>query len=234
MRLINTATGELRDFFDTQKPKYSILSHTWGSDEISYLDFLLLTSNASSTSAGLVQMLLRSPRKDSQGFRKVEAACKFAQSRGFEWIWIDSVCIDKSSSAELSEAINSMWRWYSDATECFVYLFDVSPIQEFSSARWFTRGWTLQELLAPKTVIFCDSNWDVIATKASMAKQISEITRIPLIFLDGSYSPTDPKVTSVAMKMSWVSRRETTRTEDMAYCMFGLFDGERWKFVNLG
>lgn len=243
MRLINTITYQLREFFDTQRPQYAILSHTWGDDEVSYLDFLFLTSNLPAVSAGAVQAFLKNPRADSRGFEKVQESCKLACSRGIEWVWIDTCCIDKSSSAELSEAINSMWHWYSDAAECYVYLFDVSTRpersaedgslrlggaaqEEFSSARWFGRGWTLQELLAPWKVLFCNNRWEIIATKAEVGKEISKITRIPLIFLNGSHSPTDAKICSVAMKMSWVSRRRTTRTEDMAYCMFGLFDGK--------
>jgi len=243
MRLINTTTGQFREFYDTQRPRYAILSHTWGDEELSYLDFLFLNSNLPASSAGVIQAFLRNPSADSEGSVKVQESCKLARSRGLEWIWVDSCCIDKGSSAELSEAINSMWSWYSDAAECYVYLFDVSASPErstadgsfrlssaaeaeFSTARWFGRGWTLQELLAPREVVFCNNHWDIIATKAEVGREISRITRIPLIFLNGSCSPTDAKLCSVAMKMSWISRRQTTRTEDMAYCMLGLFDGK--------
>lgn len=233
MRLINTSTGRLEEFFDSQRPPYAILSHTWGNEELSYLDLLYLTSSLPGDAIGIVQALLRNPSRHSEGYLKFEACCKVAQSRGLAWVWIDSCCIDKSSSAELSEAINSMWSWYRDATECYVYLSDVTQqlqssreaIEAFSHARWFTRGWTLQELLAPQSVIFYNSRWELLADKAQMGTQLSSITKIPLVFLDGTYDPSDCKLCSAAMKMSWLSSRQTTRTEDMAYCMFGLFNG---------
>jgi hypothetical protein len=236
MRLINTLTGKFEEFFDSQRPKYAILSHTWGKEELSYLDFLFLTSGMSTNLHQAVQGLLNNPKRAGQGFQKVEACCKIAQSRGFEWVWIDSCCIDKSSSAELSEAINSMWSWYRDAVECYVYLFDISAtatellsstsgLEVLGRARWFSRGWTLQELLAPRKVVFYNCRWEVLAEKSQIGAELSKITRIPLVFLNGAYDPSDCKICSVAMKMNWLSRRETTRTEDMAYCMLGLFDG---------
>jgi hypothetical protein len=226
MRLINTTTGQFGIFWDTQCPQYGILSHTWGDEEVSYLDYLFLTSNLSVTSAGVVHALLKSPRSNSEGIRKVQGCCELARSRGLEWVWVDTCCIDQNSSAELSEAINSMWGWYRDAAECYVYLVDVSAKPErdiaadllrfddtvrgqFRSARWFGRGWTLQELLAPKIELFCNNCWEVIATKSDIGAELSEITSIPLIFLDGTVSPSDNKLCSIAMRMSWVSRRQT-------------------------
>jgi hypothetical protein len=242
MRLINTTTGEFGSFWDNQRPPYAILSHTWGNEEVSYLDYLFLTSSLPATSEGVVHALLKSPRADGQGLRKVQTSARLARSRGFDWIWVDSCCIDKSSSAELSEAINSMWSWYRDAAECYVYLADFStrpnemsggemlrhgPIrEEFKAARWFGRGWTLQELLAPKRVLFCNSHWEIVASKTDISVELSSITRIPPCFLDGRVSASDNKLCSIAMRMSWVSQRQTTRVEDMAYCMLGLFDGK--------
>lgn len=235
MRLVNTGTGHLHEFFEAERPQYAVLSHTWGNEELSYLDLLYLTSDIPASSAAIVQALLRNPSRDRAGFRKLQECCKLARSRGVEWIWVDTCCIDKSSSAELSEAINSMYSWYQDAVECYVYLFDISTqssdfagmsVEDFGKARWFTRGWTLQELLAPKDVLFCNNQWEPIATKTTLARALSRITGIPLIFLDGSHSPTDDKMCSVATRMSWLSRRQTTRIEDMAYCMLGLFTGK--------
>ena len=225
MRLLNTCTGQFQEFFEAQRPQYAILSHTWGNEEVSYFDILLLTSSAPATTTPLVQATLKAPRRDSQGFLKVQECCRLALSRGFDWVWIDTCCVDKSSSAELSEAMNSMWNWYSDAGECIAYLFDVVTLAEISSARWFGRGWTLQELLAPRNVIFCNPRWEVIATKSSIGRELSQVTRIPLIFLDGTHSPPDGKICSVAMRMSWIARRQTSRTEDMTYCLLGLFNG---------
>ena len=234
MRLINTSTGRLKEFFDSERPPYAILSHTWGKDELSYLDLLFFSSELPQDAIGTVHALLPRPSRQSKGYLKYESCCEIARSRGCEWLWIDSCCIDKSSSAELSEAINSMWNWYHDSKECYVYLSDFQELHidsrnghgaEFKDSRWFTRGWTLQELLAPSNVIFYNRQWVQLADKAQIGWQLSMITNIPLVFLDGTYDPTDCKICSGAMKMSWLSRRQTTRTEDMAYCMFGLFDG---------
>jgi hypothetical protein len=137
--------------------------------------------------------------------------------------WIDSCCIDKSSSAELSEAINSMYKWYANAQVCYAYLSDVDVDQNLESAlrlsQWFTRGWTLQELLAPRVVEFYDRNWIEIGTKQSLSWLLAEITGIGRGSLSG-----DKVHTCIAKKMSWAARRETSRAEDSAYCLMGLFD----------
>jgi hypothetical protein len=140
-----------------------------------------------------------------------------------KYAWIDTCCIDKSSSAELSQAINSMYQWYSDAQVCYAYLSDVShsteqdsKFSEFRRSKWFTRGWTLQELLAPSEVVFFDRVWVKLGTKASLEDTISDVTGITHMFRFGQ--------ASVAQKMSWASKRETTRIEDMAYCLLGIFD----------
>lgn len=244
MRLINTSTLAFREFYDSRHPKYAILSHTWEDQEVSYLDFLFLTSSPHKDIMGAIQSLLKSPSVDSAGFQKIKRWCDLAKQRGYEWVWVDTCCIDKSSSAELQEAINSMYRWYQDALECFVYLADVTAAPntaatppdeakrneevfyaQLKNARWFTRGWTLQELLAPKNVLFCNQKWQILASKSSISAELSRITKISKVFLDGEYAPNDGAICSVAMRMSWVSQRETTRIEDMAYCMLGLFDG---------
>src|SRR5256714_4011235 len=129
-------------------PRYAILSHTWGDDEVLFQDM----------------QGDRSVAKSKSGYKKIKNSCARAARDGFDYIWIDTCCIDKSSSAELSEAINSMYRWYHQAEVCYAYLADVPSEafknvtdyvdSEFSESRWFTRGWTLQELIAPSTVIF--------------------------------------------------------------------------------
>ena len=153
MRLLNVHTLNFQEFFDKDIPPYCILSHRWGEQETSYKDF----------SKG------RNP--ESSGYRKVIDFCDFAKSRqkvtSFDWVWIDTCCIDKRSSAELTESINSMYRYYADALECFVHLADVptgsriSCMAEMKQSSWFTRGWTLRELLAPNVMLFCDSSWQV-------------------------------------------------------------------------
>ncbi|KAF4827059.1 Vegetative incompatibility protein HET-E-1 [Colletotrichum tropicale] len=208
MRLLQTTTLDLNEFIG-DVPPYAILSHTWENDEVSLQDL--------STTAG----------RSKKGFKKIEACCAQARRDGFDWAWLDTCCIDKTSSAELSEAINSMFRWYRQARVCYVYLSDL-PSQypgnvdrrQFNNAKWFTRGWTLQELIAPRAVEFYDQNWEEIGTKASLLDLLHDKTGIRRDILDGTTIHT---AISAGERMSWASRRETTRQEDLAYCLLGIF-----------
>ncbi|KAG9229618.1 HET and ankyrin domain protein [Amylocarpus encephaloides] len=201
MRLMHTEEIKLYEFGDREAPKYAILSHTWGSEEIALQD--IETNRA-------VKL---------QGYEKVLKACSVAAAKKFDYIWIDTCCFDKTSSAELSEALNSMYRWYQEAEEYYAYLADVphnsvnqvpaTTDPKFRDSRWFTRGWSLQELIASLS----------IGTKSDLQRDISEITGIPGSFLLGD----DLRHASVAQRMSWASKRETSRTEDIAYCLMGLF-----------
>jgi hypothetical protein len=123
---------------------------------------------------------------------------RVAAPRGIRQFGLTNTCyIDKTSSAELSEAINSMYHWYQESGVCYTYLADVPP-NAFSKSRWFTRGWTLQELIAPSTVIFLDQKWQEIGTKSSLQEVISEITSIPTNILLGG----DLEGASIAQRMS--------------------------------
>lgn len=151
-----------------------------------------------------------------------------AREQGFGWIWNDTCCIDTRSSAELEEAINSMYRWYAEAAMCLAYLQDVPddcPIEDASSAfrksRWFKRGWTLQELLAPHCLVFLSANWKHLGTKFGLADLLQDITGIDAEVL--TFRRALQHV-SVARRMSWASKRETSRTEDQAYSLLGIFD----------
>lgn len=167
---------------------------------------------------------------DKTGYLKITASCKQAERDGWEYVWIDTCCIDKTSSAELSEAINSMFRWYQRAQICYAYMVDVdihpslpevedpNQLKSFRRSRWFTRGWTLQELLAPGNVIFFDREWRTIGNKSDLRRDVSSATSIQSRYI------VFPKEASVAAKMSWASKRSTTRAEDWAYCLLGLFD----------
>ncbi|KAK4466266.1 ankyrin repeat-containing domain protein [Cladorrhinum samala] len=216
MRLLDTSTLELVTFVGHETPLYAILSHRWEADEVSLQDMIERTA----------------ARK--AGYAKVLKACSIAASHGLKYIWIDTCCIDKISSAELSEAINSMYRWYQESAICYAFLSDVELNQSagqdasldaryptFRETCWLTRGWTLQELIAPSVVIFLDSAWKEIGTKTSLSKLLSDLTRIPQAVLVGDASPL---TTSSAQRFSWASRRKTTRPEDIAYCLMGLFN----------
>ncbi|KAH9920850.1 heterokaryon incompatibility protein-domain-containing protein [Epithele typhae] len=196
---------------------YAILSHVWGDQEDSFQQVQLL--NSQSFQPGCSTRDLLSP--------KIRMCCMLAESYGYRWIWADTTCINKESSAELSEGINSMFSYYAASQICVVYLHDVSsdgepwlPGSDFRRSRWHTRGWTLQELLAPEMVVFLSREWKVLGTKASLATLIFEITTIPVSVLKFK---TDVTSISIAQRMSWASRRQTTREEDAAYCLLGLF-----------
>ena len=163
MRLLHSQTLKLEEFHDWTLKPYAILSHTWGEGEVSFQE---MQSGEGSRKAG---------------YSKILGCCKAAAADGFEYVWIDTCCIDKTSSSELSEAINSMYKWYQEAEVCYVYLADVFPeisTSSFAKSRWFTRGWTLQELIAPSSVTFFDAHWRDIGTKASLVKPIAKITGI--------------------------------------------------------
>lgn len=211
MRLLSSSTLQLTDFpNDRQLPAYAILSHTWGEDEVLYVD------------------MERGNAKGKAGYEKIRNCCRVAFSQGFDYIWVDTCCIDKRSSAELSEAINSMYTWYKGSSVCYAFLADVAangnaeiPNSAFADSKWFKRGWTLQELIAPGDLVFYSHEWIEFGTKSTLNSLLTEITGIDVAILNGS---ADFQSTSVAKRMSWASNRATTRIEDIAYCLMGLFD----------
>ena len=157
---------------------------------------------------------------------KIRKCCIFAEKEGFEWLWIDTCCIDKSSSAELSEAINSMYAWYAAADICYVYMHDVEDVhpsrdESFSRSVWFTRGWTLQELIAPHHVVFLSQEWHTLGTKQTLAHLIEDVSGVDYNVLLRSI---DLSQISIARRMSWAAKRSTTREEDRAYSLMGIFN----------
>ncbi|SPO06275.1 uncharacterized protein DNG_08964 [Cephalotrichum gorgonifer] len=223
MHLLNIETLHLESFTtETTAPPFAILSHTWGEGEVTLQDLSLPHKTLSSRPGW--QKITR--------FRDAVTHHPHLLSEPVSHLWVDTCCIDKTSSAELSEAINSMFRWYRHATCCFALLGDVTAMRgdgaeeggrvgaDFEASRWFTRGWTLQELLAPSDVHFFDRHWDWIGSKTTLAERISARTSIDEgIILSGEWP-----FASVAQRMSWMSGRVTTRVEDMAYCLLGIFD----------
>jgi hypothetical protein len=237
MRLLNIKTFQLETFY-SDVPDYAALSHTWGNEEVTFQD---LTADVGRT---------------KKGWNKILGSIVQVAKHNCNYVWIDTCCIDKTSSAELSEAINSMFRWYRKSKVCFAYLEDVSAepgwkedqvevgvvfdaaaalgdeeetppplplpaICFLPRSRWFKRGWTLQELIAPKAVHFYDSSWNEIGEKRQLEKEIFKITGIDSDVLH-NYEALYTK--SIARRMSWASYRETTKTEDIAYCLMGIFN----------
>ncbi|GIZ44827.1 hypothetical protein CKM354_000801400 [Cercospora kikuchii] len=151
---------------------------------------------------------------------------KLASADGYQYIWIDTLCIDKSSSAELSEAINSMFEYYSNAEVCYIHLSDIdsADLSTLAKARWWSRGWTLQELLAPSSAVFYTREWRRIGARDEISHEISAITGIERQYLVSSSHDRDiVQSASVAKRMSWAAKCETRRSEDMAYSLLGLF-----------
>ncbi|KAK6854133.1 heterokaryon incompatibility protein-domain-containing protein [Apiospora arundinis] len=254
MRILDTSTLALITKNDNDLPPYAILSHTWVKDEeeVTFGDSKHLMAYQSVHSSWLGRSI-----RQKAGFSKVRESAALAKADGNGYIWIDICCIDKSSSAELSEAINSMFRYYHDSAVCYVYLIDVETNmstedsreedldetfeeeleESLRRSRWFTRGWTLQELVAPGTVEFYTTAWQLIGTKAEgrstkhmpqdadliLPHLLIRITGIPISALESGSRLTLSQF-SIAQRMSWASRRETTKIEDAAYCLMGIFD----------
>ncbi|KAI3319183.1 heterokaryon incompatibility protein-domain-containing protein [Xylariaceae sp. AK1471] len=209
MRLIHTRTLKFHNFEQSSSsvPRYAILSHTWGKEEVTFRDM------SSELTAALIE---------KEGYIKITQTCRLALKDNLEYAWIDTCCIDKSSSAELSESINSMFKWYENAAICYAFLSDYIPGEmELKECRWWSRGWTLQELLAPQTVVFYDATWEVVGTKVDLVNLISGITKIQEDVLLDKKGIT---LRTVSQRMSWAVSRQTTRIEDEAYCLLGIFE----------
>ncbi|PIL24779.1 hypothetical protein GSI_12665 [Ganoderma sinense ZZ0214-1] len=249
MRLLDTIAGQFIEVFNLRRrPRYAILSHTWSLEgeqtyqelktiQESYFPAGSCPPNDARAQPSSGSQLSPWPPQSSDSIwddprlsPKIFKACQTARLNGYRYIWIDSCCIDKSSSSELSEAINSMYMWYRNAGMCYVYLADVpglsylalsAPYSAFRTSRWFARGWTLQELLAPQRIVFLSQTWSALGTKVTLKKALEEITGISGEVLLCEV-PLDR--ISVARRMSWAAARETTRVEDRAYSLFGIFD----------
>ncbi|KAF1930669.1 HET-domain-containing protein [Didymella exigua CBS 183.55] len=203
------------DMYGDKIPPYAILSHTWDGQEVAYKDLKKCRD------------MKDVDPKLKGGYQKLFFCAQQAKRDGLDHFWVDTCCIDKSNNTELSEAINSMFRWYQNAKKCYVYLSDVKyngldSEGELASkgSKWFTRGWTLQELLAPKSVEFFSKEGARLGNKDSLGHIIHKFTGIPLDAFSGrqmsEYSETE--------RFSWADRRQTTRPEDGAYCLLGIFD----------
>lgn len=203
---------------DDTIPPYAILSHTWGADseEVTFEDITNGTG------------------KDKAGYKKILFCGEQARQNDLQYFWVDTCCINKANYTELSQAINSMFRWYRNASRCYVYLPDVScptlnaneeprlrPWEsQFRESRWFRRGWTLQELLAPRTVEFFSQERKPLGEKGILKQQIHEITGIAGSALQGA--PLSQF--SVDERLAWIERRQTKLEEDKAYSLLGIFD----------
>ncbi|OBZ66632.1 hypothetical protein A0H81_13394 [Grifola frondosa] len=209
MRLLHTKRITFEEFQDiSSTPPHAILSHLWREDEVS-----------------LHHVQQRQDAKRLPGYHKILNCCAVAHLEGYDWVWVDTCCIDKTSSSEVSEAINSMYAWYNKSQVCYAYLDDVPRDLDHGrmetnlrNSEWFTRGWTLQELIAPVHVVFLAHDWSEIGTRAELADVIANFTGIDSDLLKGR-----PVRVSIARRMSWAAHRRTTKEEDRAYSLMGLF-----------
>ena len=221
MWLLSTDRAELYYFTRNSDADggYAILSHTWSRHEQTFQDVQAIGQSCREEGTN--------PRDHPDLSLKIQEFLILAEKNGYRWAWADSCCIDKTSSSELLEAINSMYQWYAEAEVCYVYLADVpsddvmdAPDSAFRKSRWHTRGWTLQELIAPESVIFLSVNWRELGNRAALAKLLQGITHVPSGILIGVDRPAE---FSASVRMCWASTRKTTRIEDEAYCLMGLF-----------
>ncbi|KAL4070148.1 heterokaryon incompatibility protein-domain-containing protein [Scleroderma yunnanense] len=212
------------EFRDDEATPYAILSHRWIDQEVNHREMVDLAK------------MVRGERDEIRqraGYQKIVGSCEQAKKDGHEWLWVDTCCIDKRSSAESSEAINSMYRWYANSRVCYAYLHDVLGTS-FPTGRdnemylnsngwpeWFSRGWTLQEMIAPSNVQFFNKDWELIGNKKTLAYTLSFITQVPDHILTEGLSSNRP---CIAQIMSWAANRKTTRVEDRAYSLLGLLD----------
>jgi hypothetical protein len=210
----------LRAFTGGDIPAYAILSHTWGEEEVSYEE----------VEAGFE--MGEGKGEDKAGWKKIAFCANQASNDGLRYVWVDTCCIDKKNAVELSEAINSMFRWYQHSARCYVYLSDVpvdrqqrQPSQAWEAAfrksRWFMRGWTLQELIAPTSVEFFSSEGEKLGNKSTLEPMIHEITGIVPRALRGNAD--ELQSFTIDERMSWAEYRDTTLEEDKAYCLLGIF-----------
>ena len=234
MRLLETTDGRTyrltEDFrHQSQVPAYAILSHTWEEDqEVTFDD---INKDTKSKYRKLRSSLRLRPRSEKRGYKKLRFCAQQAKRDGLRFFWVDTCCIDKSNSSELQKAINSMFQWYQNAAKCYVYLSDVSTagakrkswssaLQEaFMGSRWFTRGWTLQELLAPTVVEFFSKEGVYLGSRLELIQLIHDITNIPHKALSGA----SLQEFDADQKLSWAAERQTTREEDEVYALVGIF-----------
>ena len=214
--------AKVLEFGDDEVTEHAILSHRWIEQEVDYSEVVELAKTAKEE---------RNEIRQRDGCRKILQSCEQAKNDGYKWLWVDTCCIDKRSSAELSEAINSMYRWYENSRICYAYLHDLTgssfPIagdyERYYKSKgwpeWFSRGWTLQEMIAPRDVQFFNRYWHPIGDKRTLSPILEVITRVPQHILKEGLSSNRP---CVAQIMSWAAYRTTTPVEGRAYSLIGL------------
>lgn len=235
MRLLrldgDSSDGKWRliNFFGKDLPFYAVLSHTWGADEDEVIFEYIEAGN------------VRYDDTSKAGFDKLRFCYEQAERDGLRYFWIDTCCIKKSNTTELMESINSMFRWYQNSAKCYVYLPDVTAggppgprnytwEYDFRISRWFTRGWTLQELIAPPSVVFFSKDNHRLGDKAQLEETIREITGLPINAIRGP-THTPLCLFPVKERRQWIKGRQTKKEEDQAYCLQGIMEVQLSSFM---
>ncbi|KAK7443543.1 hypothetical protein VKT23_015716 [Stygiomarasmius scandens] len=217
-RLIDTYSLKLVEFGNAEIiPSYAILSHRWvQGEEVLYAEFLQSQDGGGKFS------------KPKEGYRKIEAACRQAREDGIRFIWIDTCCVEQGNHVDVAANITSMYGYYQNAKVCYVYLADIEKHDMFNKedrlgihqrSEWLYRGWTLQELIAPRTVVFFNKHWERIGDKYKLREKLYEVTAVPSLVLSGKQPVQN---VDVLTRMSWSFSRRTTKIQDGAYCLQGL------------
>jgi hypothetical protein len=197
--------------------QYATLSHRWGGKE------------------PLLQDIQGKSVYDSEldpvgGITKLRSFCKTAHDAGYNWAWSDTCCIDRSNNVELQESVNSMFVWYHHSALTIVYLSDVPPSSvsgALARSAWNTRGWTVQEFIAPKVILFYQNNWTLYLDdhtpnhkeSAAIMQELKNATGID----PAAVADFRPSMNGAREKLHWASTRVTTHQEDIVYSLFGIF-----------
>jgi len=236
MYLIDAQTHELKSFnYNVNLPKFAVLSHRVLGEEILFSDISpevpeMIADLSVDITLAEATTTLRLHRAGRKGWDKIQPCCEQALKDDIKYIWVGTCCVNNDSKTELSEAINTVFRWYEEAEVCYAYLVDVKRDKKhtdetwytsFVGSSWFKSPWTLQELLAPKSVKFFDRDWQELGSRLSLSEEIAEATKIQLeVFTAGK---PNLEAWSIAQRMSWASRREALLVEDVAYSLLGIF-----------
>ncbi|KAG8829132.1 hypothetical protein FRC17_007081 [Serendipita sp. 399] len=226
--------------------RYSILSHRWGDGEVVFHHFQTLHQQVVGmpNPPGFKDKLLMlrnyvpsaSEAASESSLVKLAHFLKVSAEKQCKFAWMDTICINKESSTELDESIRSMFAWYRDSHICIVYLSETNSRSDLKQDPWFGRGWTLQELLAPRRFAFYSKNWKQI-TRSDCEKHSGEqarrkgieerlwadIASITQIKVEDIHN-FKPGMYDIRKRMAWAARRQTMRIEDMAYCLLGIFN----------
>ncbi|KAL4069896.1 hypothetical protein V8B97DRAFT_2049062 [Scleroderma yunnanense] len=222
MDTVQQSSVTVFEFHPNETTAYTILSHWWNEQEVNYDEMVELVKTEENDEI-----------RQRFGYKVILGSCEQAKRDGCKWLWVDICCIDKCSSADLSEVINSTYRWYEKSRVCYAYLHDVRgsslPVDCWGDRVTTMDGWVrtrclvslTHKMIAPNNVQFFNNDWQPIGNKRTFSYILSRITRVPQHILRYGLSSNSPCVVQI---MLWAANRTTTRVEDGAYSLLGLLD----------